>query len=198
MSDPTIGGVSKRTSNEVLPIAAPESRFSHVIKHLHSARERWDMIVEDLPIDLLMEAERAGCDRDEMRHKVAGYFSVCDGCRAHILQDHDRYYEPAYLHAVESGGNCGSVGQAPAVPDAIFIVGQNGVYTVLKPTRSSGPGPRLKQLSVVTAYRIRPRVPSGCNLVAQDFLDAALDKLQDKTDWKLGASFAGTEKGGYR
>lgn len=198
MSHAIEGPDSKLEANKVLPIVEIPSRFRHVIKHLYDVRERWDMTIHGFRPDFWVGAMRSGCDRGALLKMHTGYYDVCVSCQTHVLKDHDLYYEPAYEHAVKSGRHNGWNAKPMDAAGGEVVVGQNGVYTVLKPTRSSGPGPRQKQLSVVTAYRIRPRVPSGCVLVAQDFLDAALDKLQDKTDWKRDAASSGTEKGGYR
>lgn len=181
----------------VLPISAPESRFAHVIKHLYDARECWDMVIGKFPADPLAPAVNSGCELESIRHNTASYFTACEGCKAHVLSDHDRFYAPAYLEAVASSARLGWQAAVSSSTHEIHVVGENAVYAILKPAI-----PRHRHADcpskVVTAYRVRPHAQRSTRPTAEDFLEAALDKLADKTDFDRAALVTGNSRGGTR
>lgn len=146
------------------------ARFDHVLKHLYPPRERWDLAIADLPANLRERARENGCD---LRNLSVTWFDVCEDCRIHVLDDHDRFYQPAYVSALLTAMRSERHGHSSRSED---FVGDNGVYVVVTSNRAHG-------AHVSTAYRVEPKGVAPSQATAADFFLAAERKLRDKTNY---------------
>lgn len=162
----------------VLDVMQPDaSRIKHVVNHLYVLRERWDLAIPDMPTDLRRKARQAGCRSADIEPR-SGFHSICEACRLHVLADHERWYLPAALSAVESALMSGHFGrlQTRQGPREIFI-GASAVLVLTHPPDAEG------ILSLVTAYR---DPPSGRSPSNEEFHAKAVRKLRDKTSLGSG------------
>lgn len=154
-----------------------DTRFGHVVSHLYMARERWDLAIADLPSNYRRRAREGGCRPSEIEPR-SGYHSACEPCRLHVLADHDDWYLPAALAAVESALPAGHVGrlQTRQGPRELFV-GTNAVQVLTRLPDAH----RVQVL--VTAYR---DPPSGRAPTNDQFHAKAVRKLRDKTSLGSG------------
>ena len=152
------------------------SRFAHVIKHLYARDERWILAAPELPALPRQVAREAGCRALELNATRSSYHSACSSCQDHVLQDHDRHLRPAYRRALETAlaaDRWGSLNDPERVGEA--FVGDNGVFVITRRRPHTG------ERNVATAYRVVPRGVHPDDATAEDFVNAAIRKLRDKT-----------------
>lgn len=159
------------------PIPTDEARFAHVVKHLLTASERWDLVVEGFPREALADGYAAGCGPMHLAPDRASFHDLPVGCRAWVLDMHDRHLAPAYRAAVQSAAVRGQWGWWRADERSqVALVGDNGVFVVVRDWGSPA------RPHVRTAYRVAPRGVRGA-ATRDDFLRAAVRKLIDKTSY---------------
>lgn len=154
---------------DIAPIPEGASRFDHVRKHLYCTKERWDLIVPTLPRAPKDVARQHGCP-DFLR---LGYHEACDSCRAHVLGDHDRFYEPAYREALVTAiaaKRCGALPQHSR--RSVLYLGDNGVVVAVN--KAAG------RHQVGTAYRVALPGAAKKEQTAEAFFRAAERKFRDK------------------
>ena len=172
-----MNAVPERTT-DIRDIPDQKARFAHVVKHLYARTERWDFAVSGLPRDPGGQAVANGCERGNLEREAPSWYDACKACQAHVLADHDRFYQPAYRSALSSAATAGRRGRLDASTEA--FVGDNGVLTIVKKSRAHG-------CHVVSAYRVVPKGIAFGEVKAQDFFREAERKLRDKTDYQEGA-----------
>lgn len=169
-----VRGVAGRLLDVDQPAA---TRFGHVVSHLYVARERWDLAIPDLPRDPRRRASSWACEPSEVEPR-ASYHSACEECKGHVLEDHDDWYLPAALSAVETGVQAGHVGEVSTRqgPRELFV-GANAVQVLTRIPDRRGVH------AFATAYRDPPtsRNPSNAEFHAK-----AVRKLRDKTSLGSG------------
>ena len=152
-------------------------RFGHVVKHLYARKQRWDMVVADLPSDPRQCAREGGCARRDLS-RWWRWVRVEQPCRDHVLHDHDRYYLRAALESVKTAiqsGDHAVVTTRQGVRE--LFVGDNAVLVLLMPEVGDEPQ------RFVTATR---NPPSTQNPTNADFHRKAVRKLRDKTSLGSG------------
>ena len=172
-----MNAVPERTT-DIGDMPDKKARFAHVVKHLYDRTERWDFAVSGLPLDPRGQAVANGCERGNLEREAASWYDACKTCQAHVLADHDRFYQPAYRSALSSAAISGRRGRLN--PSSEAFVGDNGVFTIVRESRAHG-------CHVVSAYRTAPRGIAPGEVKAQDFFREAKRKLRDKTDYEEGA-----------
>jgi hypothetical protein len=163
----------------VLPMRDERSRFQHVVKHLYQPRERWEQVVTCGGARARAEAWAAGCAPAVLDRRHPDPADCAPACVQHVLDDHDRHLQPAYLAAIESGVAAARVRALPKAPGrglGWLIVGDLGVSVVVRLVRR-------RDAEVKTAYRV---VPRGRGRRPEDFRYAAVLKLRDKSSYKGG------------
>lgn len=159
------------------PMLGKKGRFAHVIKHLYDRQERWDLAVPELPTDLNQCALASGCQRSDLRERRA---CAANGeCVAHVLEDHDRYMQPAYEAALVNAIEQKRFGEYPYEGETQqAFVGRNGCYVRVGPNHAG------QDHHVITAHRVRPRgMRSPPRLDGRFFYRAAVRKLSDATSY---------------
>lgn len=160
---------------QIEPISGAHERFHHVAKHLYRVQERWDQV--DAALGGARDRARfADCPARVLGAEWPRFDRVPTTCRAHVLGDHDRDFEPAYrreLGAAHAAGRLGALPPDPGRRSGAMYVGDAAV-TIIVRTGDDG-SPRVR-----TAYRVVPR--HGDDPAA--FLKEAVRKLADKTSWK--------------
>lgn len=152
-------------------------RFSHVVKHLYVPWERWDLAVPELPGDLRSNAREAGCKSRDLS-MYWQWERVGERCREHVLGDHDRYYLPAALDAIQTADESGDhavVETRQGLRE--LLVGANAVQVFL------GIPAREQEHDFITALR---NAPSRKNPTNKDFHKKAVRKLRDKASLGSG------------
>lgn len=148
-------------------------RDRHVLKHLYRRSERWDMLFPDLPPGLRRRALDAGCACiDEVQRGSERRYRIPEEGRARLREDHDRWYLPGYMDAIETAQAAGRVFESGT--DRLFLAGDNGVLVIARQGRG-GKHPR-----VVTAYRNVQGDPE--QRTQQDFVDEVHRLWKDKKD----------------
>lgn len=160
------------------PILTDEARVAHVVKHLFTSAERWDLVIDGLPADPFAAGRAAGCGPMLLIPGRSSYFDLPPQGRVWLLGLHDRHLQPAYLDAVVSATTRGRWGWwcADARPQAA-LVGDNGVFVIVR-ARGNTDRPCVR-----TAYRVVPRGLRGAP-TRDDFFRAAVRKLVDKTSYE--------------
>lgn len=168
---------------DIQPICDEKSRASHTAKHLYAPRERWQDIIVDLG-DARQRALKPGCCTEA---SIKKYNNFNAECHQHLLRDHDRFYCPKYMEALECAESSGlfrrmkppTSTQGPTMKQDWTFVSQEGVMVRV---REVGVENRPK---VMSAYR--PRLsPQEKHPTSQTFFDEAVRKLNDKTSWYCG------------
>lgn len=154
-------------------------QFAHVARHLYRTSERWEHVVPDLG-DVGGRAREAGCAPAVLGAHQPDCDRASDGCRDHVLRDHDRILAPAYMQALGDAEAAGRFGRLHEGPRGWAFVGDRGVFVVVREV-----GPRRRP-EVKTAYRVVP--PRGDPRRPEDFLKAAVRKLRDKSSWNGGGT----------
>jgi hypothetical protein len=149
-------------------------QFAHVARHLYQESERWEQVVPDLG-DARGRAWEAGCAPAVLEARHPDCYMVSDGCRAHVLRDHDQLLAPAYGQELRSAEVAGRLGQLNDRARCWAFVGDRGVFVVVREVGA------LHRPEVKTAYRVVP--PRGDLRRPEDFLKAAVRKLRDKSSW---------------
>jgi hypothetical protein len=154
-------------------------QFAHVARHLYRTSERWDHVVPDLG-DARGRAREAGCAPAVLGAHQPDCDRASDGCRAHVLRDHDQILVRAYMQELGGAEAAGRFGRLYEGPRGWAFVGDRGVFVVVREV-----GPR-RHPEVKTAYRVVP--PRGDLRRPEDFLKAAVRKLRDKSSWNGGGT----------
>lgn len=154
-------------------------QFAHVARHLYRMSERWDYVVPGLG-DARGRAWEAGCAPAVLETRQPDCDRASNGCRAHVLRDHDQILAPAYMQELGAAEAAGRFGRLHDGPRGWAFVGDRGVSVVVREV-----GPRRRP-EVKTAYRVVP--PRGDLRRPEDFLKAAVRKLRDKSSWNGGGT----------
>ena len=158
--------------DDVADMQGAHVQFAHVARHLYRPSERWGDVIPSTG-----DLRRRACDAGCIRSQLTAYYPSCreasDGCREHVLRDHDNLLCPAYRSALREAAESGR--HAPAEDHTHISVGDSGVLVIVRKMRASS-RPEVK-----TAYRV---VPRGTEPEIGDFLKAAVRKLRDKTSWE--------------
>lgn len=149
-------------------------QFAHVVRHLYRTSEHWDHVVPDLG-DACGRAREAGCAPSVLGAHHPDCDRASDGCRAHVLRDHDQLLAPAYAQELGGAEAAGRFGRLHDGPRGWAFVGDLGVFVVVREV-----GPRHRP-EVKTSYRVVP--PRGNLRRPEDFFKAAVRKLRDKSSW---------------
>ena len=153
-------------------------RFAHVARHLYRATERWEQVVPEIGRDSLDRACAAGCARPDIRARHPDCDCVSDGCRSHVLRDHDVHLEPAYRRALASAEDAGRIARSKKRARCWGFVGDRGVFAIVREVSAE------RRPEVKTAYRVLPPRRSAGSV--DDFCKAAVRKLSDKSSWTMG------------
>jgi hypothetical protein len=172
-------------NDTIVPMRSAKSRYHHVLSHLYVIGERWHRVAPGLPPSPRQKARLSGCSDYHLQPRFpAGedsFQSACEECRDYILSEHKNYMEPAYLHSVESARQIGrrKTVQYKGQPQEIYL-GDNAVFTIV----SCEDSPEGRQ--VITAFRVIPKRHKGQEPTEGEFLEAAVDKFNDKTSILTG------------
>jgi len=101
-------------------------------------------------------------------------------CQTQIKADHDQFLEPAYRSAIDTASRANRVGRWNGARGEEAYVGDNGVLVIVN---SDG---RFRRKHVSTAYRVRPLGVKLEEASAQDFFEAAVRKLKDRSSFMDG------------
>ena len=157
----------------LLPMRKGWPRAKHVLKHLYRRSERWDLVVTGLPANLRERALRAGCSLiDRVQQGDDRWTRLTSACTRLVESDHAAFYEPAYMHSVETAEAVGRAGPLGPGSGRTAFVGDNGVF-VIASDGTDGRPPR-----VVTAYRVGPADFESAT--AEEFVETAARKWRDK------------------
>ena len=115
------------------------------------------------------DARRHGCTDASYWN----YHATCESCRAHVLGDHDRFYEPAYREALDTAIAADRRGVPPdkAGKSALYL-GDNGVTVAVHESKG--------RHRVWTAYRVPPLGAAKGEQTPEAFFRAAKRKFRDK------------------
>ena len=155
-----------------LPMRSGWPREKHVLKHLYRPGERWDLIMR-FPVDLQERAVAAGCLPEcmvRLRKGSKRHEHLSPSCKQRVRDDHDAYYQPAYLYAAKNALATRHVGQLDTHTWA--FVGDNGVLVFADDSKQ-------RPLRVVSAYR--PTLGRPETRTAEELREAAFQEWRDKT-----------------
>lgn len=172
--------------NDIKPMRDEKVQFYHTVKHLYNAEEHWRDIIPDLG-----NARERACSKDggdcipaEFRAQYPDHTRVSSQCKAHVLQDYNRFYCPKYKQQLREAANAKRYGRRcdnkpynKKKKNEWWFVGDEGVVVCVKANK------RDKTPVIRTAYRPTMTAKSPNHT---DFFKKAVRKLRDKTSWDNG------------